>query len=196
MIAKDYMKIEYAGKSFLYVLATQLDAIQKYAGADAKQPKLNKLGTQDWNKTKTRVRTAVKAIAQDLVKLYAVRQAKNGFVYSEDSIWQREFEEAFPYEETDDQLAAIEANEEGYGEHEDHGPADLWGCGLRKDGDCDPGSLQGRTGWKTGVFLVPTTILAQQHYNNFVQRMKDFLCGWTFYAVSVRQRNRPKPSRM
>lgn len=173
-VAKDYMKIEYAGKSFLYVLATQLDAIQKYAGADAKQPKLNKLGTQDWNKTKTRVRTAVKAIAQDLVKLYAVRQAKNGFVYSEDSIWQREFEEAFPYEETDDQLAAIEATKK---DMESTKIMDRLICGDVGYGKTEiaiRAAFKAVQDGKQVVFLVPTTILAQQHYNNFVQRMKDF----------------------
>ena len=173
-VAKDYMKIEYAGNSFLYVLATQLDAIQKYAGADAKQPKLNKLGTQDWNKTKTRVRTAVKAIAQDLVKLYAVRQAKNGFVYSEDTVWQREFEEAFPYDETDDQLAAIEATKK---DMESTKIMDRLICGDVGYGKTEiaiRAAFKAIQDGKQVVFLVPTTILAQQHYNNFVQRMKDF----------------------
>ncbi|MDY2897935.1 MAG: transcription-repair coupling factor, partial [Candidatus Limivivens sp.] len=173
-VAKDYMKIEYAVNSFLYVLATQLDAIQKYAGADAKQPKLNKLGTQDWNKTKTRVRTAVKAIAQDLVKLYAVRQAKNGFVYSEDTVWQREFEEAFPYDETDDQLAAIEATKK---DMESTKIMDRLICGDVGYGKTEiaiRAAFKAIQDGKQVVFLVPTTILAQQHYNNFVQRMKDF----------------------
>lgn len=143
-------------------------------GPDAKQPKLNKLGTQDWNKTKTRVRTAVKAIAQDLVKLYAVRQAKNGFVYSEDSIWQREFEEAFPYEETDDQLAAIEATKK---DMESTKIMDRLICGDVGYGKTEiaiRAAFKAVQDGKQVVFLVPTTILAQQHYNNFVQRMKDF----------------------
>lgn len=106
---KDYIKIEYAGGGNLYILATQLELIQKYAGADAKKPKLNKLGGQEWNKTKTKVRGAVKEIAQDLVKLYAQRQDQEGFVYGPDTVWQREFEEMFPFEETEDQEVAIEA---------------------------------------------------------------------------------------
>ena len=108
-VEKDYIKIEYSGGDNLYILATQLDMIQKYAGADAKKPKLNKLGGQEWHRTKTRVRGAVKDLAEDLIKLYAIRQSQKGFAYGEDTIWQKEFEEAFPYEETEDQLTAIEA---------------------------------------------------------------------------------------
>ena len=108
-VSKDYMKISYAAGGNLYIPATQLDLIQKYASADAKKPKLNRLGGQEWTKTKTRVRGAVKEIAKDLVELYAARQEKHGFVYGEDTVWQREFEEMFPFEETEDQLLAIEA---------------------------------------------------------------------------------------
>ena len=109
-VVKDYIKIEYAGKSNLYILATQLDVLQKYAGSDAaKTPKLNKLGGQEWKKTKTKVRGAVKNIAKDLVALYAARQQEAGFRYGPDTVWQREFEEMFPFEETEDQLQAIEA---------------------------------------------------------------------------------------
>ena len=107
---KDYIKIEYRGGSNLYILATQLDALQKYSGSseNAKTPKLNKLGGQEWNKTKSRVKGAVKNIAKELVELYAVRQEKEGYVCGPDTVWQKEFEEMFPYEETEDQLAAIE----------------------------------------------------------------------------------------
>ncbi len=173
-VAKDYMKIEYAGNSNLYVLATQSDVIQKYAGADAKTPKLNKLGTQEWKKTKTRVRTAVKAIAQDLVKLYAARQEKNGFVYGPDTVWQREFEEAFPFEETDDQLTAIEAVKK---DMESTKIMDRLVCGDVGYGKTEVAiraAFKAAQEGKQVVFLVPTTILAQQHYNNFVQRMKDY----------------------
>ena len=96
-VTKDYMKIEYAGGSNLYVPATQLDVIQKYADGDAKAPKLNKLGTQEWNRTKTRVRSAVRIIAQELVDLYAIRRRTEGFVYSQDTVWQKEFEEMFSF---------------------------------------------------------------------------------------------------
>ena len=108
-ISKDYMKISYAKGGNLYIPATQLDLIQKYAGSDSKKPKLNRLGTQEWTKTKAKVRGAVKEIAKDLVELYAARQNQDGFVYGEDTVWQKEFEEMFPYEETEDQLLAINA---------------------------------------------------------------------------------------
>ena len=108
-ISKDYMKISYADGGNLYILATQLDQIQKYASADAKKPKLNKLGGQEWHRTKSKVKTAVWQIAKDLVELYAVRQSKEGFVYEKDTVWQKEFEEMFPFEETEDQQLAIEA---------------------------------------------------------------------------------------
>jgi transcription-repair coupling factor (superfamily II helicase) len=96
-VVKDYMKIEYRDGGNLYVLATGFDVVQKYASSDAaKQPKLNKLGTQEWSRTKTKVRQAVEEIARDLVELYAKRQMKEGFVYGEDTVWQKEFEELFP----------------------------------------------------------------------------------------------------
>ena len=108
-VIKDYIKIEYGDGGNLYLPATRLESIQKYAGAEAKKPKLNKLGGAEWNKTKTRVRGAVQEIAKDLVKLYAARQEKAGFQYGPDTVWQREFEELFPYDETDDQMDAIDA---------------------------------------------------------------------------------------
>ena len=122
--------------------ATQLDVIQKYADSDAaKAPKLNRLGTQEWNRTKTRVRTAVRAIAEDLVKLYAERERKEGFTYSEDTVWQREFEEMFPFDETDDQMTAIEAVQKGYAEPEDHGPprsAVMWATARQRSRSVQP----------------------------------------------------------
>ena len=108
-VVKDYIKIEYADGGNLYLPATKLEGIQKYAGAEAKKPKLNRLGGSEWHKTKTRVRGAVREIAKDLVKLYAARQDQEGFQYGPDTVWQREFEEIFPYEETEDQLDAIDA---------------------------------------------------------------------------------------
>ncbi len=174
-VTKDYMKIEYAGGSSLYVPATQLEVIQKYADGDAsKMPKLNKLGTQEWNRTKTRVRTAVKEIAQDLVKLYAERERKEGFCYGEDTVWQREFEEMFPYEETEDQLTAIEAVKH---DMESRKIMDRLVCGDVGYGKTEiaiRAAFKAVQESKQVAYLVPTTILAQQHYNTFVQRMKDF----------------------
>ena len=173
-VEKDYIKIEYAGSGNLYILATQLELIQKYASADAKKPKLNKLGGQEWNKTKTRVRTAVKEIASDLVALYAARQSQKGFVYGPDTVWQREFEEMFPFEETEDQELAIEATKQ---DMESDKIMDRLICGDVGYGKTEiaiRAAFKAVQDGKQVAFLVPTTILAQQHYNNFVQRMKDF----------------------
>lgn len=171
-VTKDYMKIEYGGGGILYVLATGLDAIQKYASGDAaKAPKLNKLGTTEWERTKSRVRGAV---AQDLVELYAERQQKDGYVYGADTVWQREFEELFPYEETQDQLDAIEAVKK---DMESHKIMDRLICGDVGYGKTEiaiRAAFKAVQENKQVVYLVPTTILAQQHYNTFVQRMKEF----------------------
>ena len=174
-IVKDYIKIEYRGGSNLYILATQLDALQKYSGADTtKAPKLNKLGGQEWNKTKSRVRGAVKNIAKELVELYAVRQEKEGYVCGPDTVWQREFEEMFPYEETEDQLNAIEDTKR---DMESTKIMDRLVCGDVGYGKTEVAlraAFKAVQESRQVVYLVPTTILAQQHYNTFVQRMKEF----------------------
>ena len=174
-IVKDYMKISYRDGGILYVLATGLDVIQKYASAEAgTKPKLNKLGTQEWNKTKSKVRTAVDEIAQDLVELYAVRQQSQGFQYGKDTVWQREFEEMFPFEETEDQISAIAATKE---DMESSRIMDRLICGDVGYGKTEiaiRAAFKAVQENKQVVYLVPTTILAQQHYNTFVQRMKDF----------------------
>lgn len=174
-IVKDYIKIEYRGGSNLYIPATQLDCLQKYSGADAaKAPKLNKLGTQEWNKTKSKVRGAVKNIAKELVELYAVRQEKEGYVCGPDTVWQREFEEIFPYEETEDQLSAIE---DAKRDMESTRIMDRLICGDVGYGKTE---VALRAAFKEVqesrqvAYLAPTTILAQQIYNTFVQRMKEF----------------------
>ena len=173
-VTKDYLKIEYAGGGILYVLATGLDVLQKFAGVDAKKPKLNKLNSIEWKHTKAKVRGAVKDIAQELVQLYAKRQEKKGYCFSQDTVWQTEFEEMFPYEETDDQLAAIEATKK---DMESDKIMDRLICGDVGYGKTEiaiRAAFKAVSDGKQVVFLVPTTILAQQHYNNFVQRMKDF----------------------
>ena len=173
-ILKDYIKIEYAGGSNLYILATQLEMIQKYAGKDAKKPKLNRLGGQEWAKTKTKVRGAVKEIAGDLVKLYALREEKNGFVYGPDTVWQREFEELFPFEETQDQVLAIEDTKR---DMESTKIMDRLICGDVGYGKTEVAiraAFKAVQEGKQVAYLAPTTILAQQIYNTFSQRMKDF----------------------
>lgn len=174
-VVKDYIKIEYRDGGNLYVLATGLDVIQKYASSDAaKKPKLNKLGTQEWVKTKSKVRTAVNEIAKDLVELYAIRQQKQGFVFSKDTVWQQEFEEMFPFEETGDQLLAIEATKS---DMESPRIMDRLICGDVGYGKTEiaiRAAFKAVQDGKQVAYLVPTTILAQQHYNTFLQRMKDF----------------------
>ena len=173
-VIKDYIKIEYGDGGNLYLPATRLESIQKYAGAEAKKPKLNKLGGTEWNKTKTRVRGAVQEIARDLVKLYAARQEKAGFQYGTDTVWQREFEELFPYDETDDQMDAIDAVKK---DMESRRIMDRLICGDVGYGKTEVAlraAFKAVQDSKQVVYLVPTTILAQQHYNTFVQRMKDF----------------------
>ena len=174
-VVKDYMKISYRDGGILYVLATGLDVIQKYASADGgTKPKLNKLGTQEWSKTKSKVRTAVEEIAGDLVELYAARQEGKGYCYAPDSIWQREFEEMFPFEETEDQTAAIIATKQ---DMESDKIMDRLICGDVGYGKTEiaiRAAFKAVQENKQVVYLVPTTILAQQHYHTFVQRMKDF----------------------
>lgn len=173
-IEKDYMKISYAGGGNLYIPATQMDLIQKYASADAKKPKLNRLGGQDWERTKTRVRKAVQVIARDLVELYAARQEKEGYAYEPDTVWQKEFEEMFPFEETDDQAAAIEETKKDMESHKIMDRLICGDVGFGKTEVAIRAAFKAVQENKQVAFLVPTTILAQQHYNTLVQRMKDF----------------------
>lgn len=173
-IVKDYMKIVYAEGGVLYIPVEQMDLIQKYAGADAKKPRLNKLGTIQWGKTKSQVKKAVQIVAKDLVELYAVRQQSEGFVYGPDTVWQKEFEEMFPFEETDDQLQAIEDTKH---DMESKKIMDRLICGDVGYGKTEiaiRAAFKAVQEGKQVVCLVPTTILAQQHYNTFVQRLKEF----------------------
>ena len=171
---KDYIKVEYAKGSNLYILATQLESLQKYASADSRKPKLNRLGGVAWSKTKAHVKKAVKEIAHDLVKLYATRQENDGYVYGPDTVWQSEFEEMFPFEETEDQLLAIEAAKR---DMQSKKIMDRLICGDVGYGKTEIAiriAFKAVQEGKQVIYLVPTTILAQQHYNTFVQRMKDF----------------------
>lgn len=173
-VTKDYMKIRYADSGVLYILATQMDLIQKYADADAKKPKLNKLGTAQWTKTKNQVKSAVRLVAKDLVNLYAARQNMEGYAYEPDTVWQKEFEEMFPFEETEDQVQAIEDTKR---DMESKKIMDRLICGDVGYGKTEiaiRAAFKAVQEGKQVVYLVPTTILAQQHYNTFIQRMKDF----------------------
>ena len=173
-VTKDYLKVAYAAGSNLYVPATSLEVLQKYAGSDAKVPKLNRLNSPEWKKTKTRVKGAVKEIAGELVELYAKRQAKKGHCFEKDTVWQKEFEELFPYEDTEAQLKAIEATK---ADMESSRIMDRLICGDVGYGKTE---IAIRAAFKAVMdgcqvaFLVPTTILAAQHYNTFSQRMRDY----------------------
>ena len=174
-VVKDYIKIEYGDGGNLYVPATGLDLIQKYASADAeKKPKLNKLNSVEWKNTKARVRGAVKDLAKELVQLYAARQKKQGFSCEPDTVWQTELEELFPFEETEDQLKAVEEIKK---DMESTKIMDRLLCGDVGFGKTEVAlraAFKAVSNGKQVVVLVPTTILAQQHYNTFTQRMKNF----------------------
>ena len=171
---KDYIKISYADGGSLFVPVNQMDAIQKYIGSGGERVKLSKLGGQDWNKAKAKVRAAVEILAQDLIELYAKRQMAKGYMYSFDSVWQREFEEDFPFEETDDQLDAIEDVKK---DMESERVMDRLICGDVGYGKTEVAiraAFKAVQDGKQVAYLVPTTILAQQHYNTFLERMKNY----------------------
>ncbi|MDO4283734.1 MAG: transcription-repair coupling factor [Eubacteriales bacterium] len=173
-IAKDYIKIEYGAGGSLYILPTELDVLQKYASSGAAKPKINKLGTQEWANTRSRVQKAVAEVADDLVELYAKRQAQAGHPFTKDTVWQREFEEMFPYEETDDQLQAIEDTKR---DMESTRIMDRLICGDVGYGKTEIAVRAAFKAVQDGMqvaVLVPTTILAQQHYNTFSERMHAF----------------------
>jgi len=177
-MTRDYLNIAYKDGS-IKIHTAQMDQIQKYIGgrsADGEQlrVKLNRLGGTDWARAKSRVRTAVKILAADLVQLYAKRQAAKGFVYSSDSIWQTEFEALFPYEETEDQLAAIE---DVKNDMESTKIMDRLICGDVGYGKTEiaiRAAFKAAQDGKQVAYLVPTTILAQQHYGNFIDRMANY----------------------
>ena len=174
-VEKDYIKIAYDGNSNLFVLATQLDRLQKYAASDVeKKPKLNKLNSVEWSKTKSRVKSAVEEVAKDLVELYATRSKIKGYEFSPDSVWQQEFEEMFPYEETLDQLNAIEDTKK---DMESSRVMDRLICGDVGYGKTEVAiraAFKAVQDSKQVAYLVPTTVLCSQHFVNFKERLKDF----------------------
>lgn len=173
-VTKDYVKIEYGGGSNLYIAATGLDMLQKYASKDGAKPKINKLGGKEWSNTKARVKASVNEIAKDLVELYAKRREELGYSFSEDTVWQREFEEMFPYQETDDQLNAIEDVKRDMESTKIMDRLICGDVGFGKTEVAIRAAFKAVTDGKQVVILVPTTILAGQHYQTFQQRMKSF----------------------
>ncbi|MCR5790767.1 MAG: transcription-repair coupling factor [Lachnospiraceae bacterium] len=173
-VTKDYIKLRYRDNGRLFVPATALDSVQKYAGKKAASVKLNKLGTGEWTKTRQKVKSEIDAIASDLVDLYAKRRERSGYMFSPDTVWQSEFEDKFEFEETEDQLTAIGDTKR---DMESRKIMDRLICGDVGYGKTEiaiRAAFKAVQDGKQVVYLVPTTILAQQHYNTFVQRMKDY----------------------
>ncbi|MBS4959591.1 MAG: transcription-repair coupling factor [Clostridiales bacterium] len=173
-IHKDYMKISYSSGGNLFVPVNQMELIQKYIGSDSASPKLSKLGGTEWNKAKSKARAAVAILAEDLVQVYAKRQAAKGFVYSADNVWQKEFEEEFPYEETEDQLSAIEDVKRDMQGGKIMDRLICGDVGYGKTEVAIRAAFKAVQDGKQVAYLVPTTILAQQHYNTFCQRMMNY----------------------
>lgn len=173
-VSKDYIKIGYAKEDVLYVAINQMDMVQKYIGGEATKPKLNRLGGTSWEKAKSRAKQAAYISAKELVELYAERQKVHGFKYSADTLWQREFEEEFEYDETDDQLTSIAEIKE---DMESGKVMDRLLCGDVGFGKTE---VAIRAAFKTVqdskqvAYLVPTTILARQHYMTFAERMENY----------------------
>ncbi|EZH64402.1 transcription-repair coupling factor [Bacillaceae bacterium JMAK1] len=171
---QDYVHISYAGNDKLYVPVEQIDQIQKYVGSEDKDPKIYKLGGQDWKKVKRKVQSSVEDIADDLIKLYAERESSKGHAFSEDSAEQREFENSFPYQETEDQVKAIEEIKE---DMEKERPMDRLLCGDVGYGKTEVAiraAFKAIMSGKQVALLVPTTILAQQHFDTFLERFGDY----------------------
>lgn len=170
---KDYMLIRYASDDKLFVPIDQIDLVQKFVGSEGKEPKLYKLGGSEWAKVKRKVQSSVEDIADDLIKLYAEREAQKGFAFSEETEMQREFEAAFPYQETDDQIRCIEEIKQ---DMERERPMDRLLCGDVGYGKTEVAiraAFKAVADGKQVAILVPTTILAQQHYETIRERFQD-----------------------
>ena len=173
---KDYVKIAYQGTDTLFVPATQLDLVSKYigGGADDGNVRLNKIGTDTWQKTKTRARSAAKDMAKELIALYAARRRQKGYAFAADTPWQKEFEDNFPYPETDDQLRCIA---EIKTDMESPMPMDRLLCGDVGFGKTEVALrsvMKAIMDGKQAAILVPTTVLAQQHYQTALSRFRGF----------------------
>ncbi len=187
---RDYLEISYRGGDVLYIPSDQLSMIQRYVGADARKVSLSKLGSQDWKKRKERAKKSIEDLTEVLLELYARREATQGFSFSPDTPWQREFELDFAYEETPDQLTAIEAIKR---DMEASRPMDrllLGDVGFGKTEVALRAIFKAAMDSKQSVFLVPTTILAQQHFETMRGRFKDFPIKIASLSRLTSQRNR------
>lgn len=171
---KDYIKIKYQNDDILYIPTNDLDSIRKYVGGDTIQPKMNRLGSKDWEKTKAKVKKNLREVAKDLIELYAKREKTFGYSFSKDTPWQNEFEGKFPYEETDDQLRCIEEVKK---DMESSKPMDRLLCGDVGYGKTEVAiraAFKAAMDGKQVAYLAPTTVLAEQQYQEFKERMKDY----------------------
>ena len=173
-VKRDYLHIKYGGDDKLFVPTDQVQLLQKYIGAEGEAPRLSRMGGAEWNRAKARAKAAVEDIAEELIKLYAKRRSTPGVAFAEDTPWQREFEDAFPFEETPDQLAALR---EIKADMEKPAPMDRLLCGDVGFGKTEVAvraAFKAVMGGKQVAVLVPTTVLAQQHYQTFTERFLNF----------------------
>ena len=171
---RDYIKLKYSDDDILYIPTNSLDEIRKYVGGEEINLKLNKLGSKDWEKTKAKVKNNLRTVAKELIELYARREKSKGFAFSKDTEWQKQFEEAFQYVETDDQLRCIEEVKK---DMENEKPMDRLLCGDVGYGKTEVAiraAFKAVMDHKQVVYLAPTTVLAKQQYETFKERMKDF----------------------
>ena len=182
-VTKDYIKIKYRNDDMLYVPTNNLDNVRKYIGGGDTAPRLNKLGSKEWSNTKSKVKNNLREVAKDLIELYAKRQKIKGFAFSKDTDWQNQFEEEFPYQETDDQLRCIEEVKK---DMELPRPMDRLLCGDVGYGKTEVAiraAFKAVMDHKQVAYLVPTTVLASQQYDSFKKRMENF-------AINVELLNR------
>ncbi|MBQ5585590.1 MAG: transcription-repair coupling factor, partial [Selenomonadaceae bacterium] len=173
-IRRDYLRIQYGGDDKLFVPTDQVGMLQKYIGSEGEIPRLHRMGSTAWAKAKAKAKSAVEDIAQDLIRLYAQRKKTKGFAFGPDTVWQNEFEDAFPFEETPDQLAAINDIKR---DMERQQPMDRLLCGDVGFGKTEVAiraAFKAVMGGKQVAVLVPTTVLAQQHYQTFEERFRNF----------------------
>ena len=171
---RDYLKISYAAGDSLFIPMEGLDQIQKYVGMDSRKPKLSRLGGTDWNKLKDRARSSIRMLAVDLVKLYAERQKTPGFQFDEDTVWEKEFAESFPYVETEDQLRCIQEVKEDMCSTKVMDRLLCGDVGFGKTEVAFRAMFKAVVNGKQTALMAPTTVLAQQHYENFLQRVGEF----------------------
>ncbi len=173
-VTREYLKVEYRDGGLLYIPTTQMDLIQKYIGTEGKTPRLNKLGGTEWTKEKNKVKESLRELAFGLIRLEAERTAREGFSFSSDTVWQQQFEECFLYEETKDQLRCTEEIKK---DMESKNIMDRLLCGDVGYGKTEVSLravFKAAMDGKQSVFLVPTTVLASQHYENFKKRFGPF----------------------